>query len=87
MRSVDRNLNDVGDILGVGSHRTIVFVASCAPSHSCNSTFEPVGAAKAAPVKARRPIAWKNLMISGLSQILRWVSEDGMLFECEACWY
>lgn len=48
---------------------------------------ELVGAARAAPVKARRPIAWKNLMIDVLSQILRWVSEDRMLFEYEACWY
>ena len=43
MRSVDRNLNDVGDVLGVGSHRTIVFVACCAPSHSCDSTFGACG--------------------------------------------
>ena len=39
MRSVDRNLNDVGDILGVGGHRTIVFIACYTPSHSCGSTF------------------------------------------------
>ena len=32
---------------------------------------EPVGAAKAAPAKARRPIAWMNLMIDGLSQTSR----------------
>ena len=46
---------------------------------------ELVGAARAAPAKAKRPIAWKNLMIDVLSQFLRWVSEDRMLFGYEAC--
>lgn len=39
MRSVGWNLNDVGDVLSVGSHGAVVFVACCAPSHSCGSTF------------------------------------------------
>lgn len=39
MRSVGWNLNDVGDVLGVWSNGTIVFVACCAPGHSCGSTF------------------------------------------------
>jgi len=54
MRSVGRNLNDVGDVLGIGSHGTIVLVACCAPSHSCGSTFEACRCCKSSTRKSEK---------------------------------
>lgn len=51
MCSVGRDLDDVGDVLRVRSHRTIVSVACCAPGHSCDSTF---GACRCCKSSARK---------------------------------